>query len=342
MSHSIVQNNGWGVISPDDMAAGTPARAINDNFIALAKILQSDSTSLSMGSPSLCLAAGITDTDPYGNLINVIGFLIGSSPGPYSINYGNYGYIYTLIWDSGSSTWWLQGGSSGTNLATSPGTSSTDPTGTYTVSAGFSGTSANVILQPNLASINSNSVALGYNALAYTGSTASGYRSTASGYRSTASGHRSQVVGYGALSGANVTSGGSGYVINEVITFAGGGTARVLTVNSGAVVSIQMTNASFTVGGPYSQISTTGSGVGCVIQVYTLADFQTVLGGWNPTANAAENWFVLTPPISGVTGGTHHHYNMGYLPRATSVPGDLVSGDLWVDTTSGLNVLKVV
>ena len=194
MSHSIVQNNGWNVIDPDDMAAGTPARAINDNFIALAKILQSDSTSLSMGSPSLCLAAGITDTDPYGNLINVIGFLIGSSPGLYSITYGNYGYIYTLTWD-GSSTWLLQGGSSGTNLATSPGTSSTDPTGTYTVLEGFSGASANVILQPNLASIDSNSVALGYNALANTGSIASGNYSIASGNYSIASGNYSIASG---------------------------------------------------------------------------------------------------------------------------------------------------
>jgi hypothetical protein len=76
-------------------------------------------------------------------------------------------------------------------------------------------------------------------------------------------------------------------------------------------------------------------------------DYQTVLGGWNPKASpaAAQNWLMLTPPITGVNtiGVAGIHYNLGYLPRsAGSAPSGLVSGDLWVDTTGGNNILKVV
>jgi len=45
MAHSITQTNGWNTITPtDDLGAGTPAKAFNDNFLALASIMPTGAT----------------------------------------------------------------------------------------------------------------------------------------------------------------------------------------------------------------------------------------------------------------------------------------------------------
>ena len=63
MAHSIITNNGWEVIDPNDMATGLPSKAINDNFISLAAITDNSGHVTATG------ASTVTDTESSNNVV---------------------------------------------------------------------------------------------------------------------------------------------------------------------------------------------------------------------------------------------------------------------------------
>lgn len=100
---------------------------------------------------------------------------------------------------------------------------------------------------------------------------------------------------YASLYSVAVAAGGTGYVVGDVLTLAGGtaGTVTVLTVGTGGVVtsvSILAEGSTYTVG---VKATTGGSGVGCTINVVTVThgisiDANPLLGKFSFTWTEAE------------------------------------------------------
>ena len=111
----------------------------------------------------------------------------------------------------------------------------------------------------------------------------------------------------------NPISGGSGYLLDQVLTIAGGttnGTARITSVNlSGAVLSISMQTpgAGYTSTGTKSTTVNPLGGAGCAIDVITTGDVGTITTAINHNAKINDIIF-----ITGVTGSAGFEVYNGY------------------------------
>jgi len=127
-----------------------------------------------------------------------------------------------------------------------------------------------------------------------------------------------QATGTVAMQALNaiIVSGGSGYAVNDTITFVGGTfttavTLTVLTISGSAVATVSVTNGGTYTGLPSNPISTTSSGAG------TGATFNTTSWGVRTTAYTITNagsGYVEQPTVTFSSGSATAYATVGSIP----------------------------